>query len=289
LIFIFIFSNANCLIPNAFKIMKGAEIQLNLWDKIYDYLVGDLVLNFGDYVIVEANQNLEIGKIVGFKEIENKDRVSEDGEQALNLIIRKATLNDLEILETNEKSKEQTMEICKKFITKNQLEMKLVDVQFSFDGKKITFAFIAEGRVDFRPLVKDLTRQFQKNIRLQQLGVRDEAKINGDIGSCGITQCCKTHLKTLGNVNAEQAELQQVSHRGAERLSGICGRLKCCLRYENDLYKEISDKFPAIGAIVKTPRGKGEVLEWHILKQTINVKLIEDQDAIVEVPLANIH
>ncbi len=239
-------------------------------------------------MIVEANQNLEIGKIVGFKDIEEKEIKAQNEGAEINSIIRKATLNDLEILETNEKAKEAVMDVCKKMIEKNELDMKLVDVQSSFDGKKITFAFIADGRVDFRPLVKDLTRHFQKNIRLQQLGVRDEAKINGDIGSCGITQCCKTHLKVLGNVSADQAELQQVSHRGAERLSGICGRLKCCLRYENDLYKELSSKFPAKGSKVKTPRGKGEVTDWHILKQSVNVRLDDDPDTIMEVPLQNL-
>jgi cell fate regulator YaaT (PSP1 superfamily) len=269
--------------------MRVAEVQLNLWDRIYYFLVNDLGLNHGDYVIVEANQNIEIGKIIGFREMEAKELKAQNEGEEIKTVIRKATLNDLEVLETNEKNKEEVMDNCKKLIDKNQLEMKLIDAQFSFDAKKITFAFIADGRVDFRPLVKDLTRQYQKNIRLQQLGVRDEAKINGDIGSCGITQCCKTHLKVLGNVNAEQAELQQVSHRGAERLSGICGRLKCCLRYENDLYKELSKKFPPIGSKVKTPRGKGEVINWQILKQMVRVKLDEEPDTIVEVPLQNLH
>lgn len=269
--------------------MKVAEIQLNLWDRIYYFEVGDLVLNFGDYAVVEANQNLEIGKVMGLKEMSEKDLKALSENEEIKPIIRKATLNDLEVLESNEKGKEKALEECKKLIDKNQLEMKLVDAQFSFDGKKVTFAFIADGRVDFRPLVKDLTRQYQKSIRLQQLGVRDEAKINGDIGSCGIVQCCKTHLKVLGNVNAEQAELQQVSHRGAERLSGICGRLKCCLRYENDLYSELAKKFPAKGSHVKTPRGKGEVVDWQILKQVARVKLDDEPDAIVEVPLENIH
>jgi cell fate regulator YaaT (PSP1 superfamily) len=268
--------------------MKVAEVQLNLWDRVYFFTLNDLALNHGDYVIVEANQNTEIGKIIGFRDMGEKElKLQNEGEE-IAPIVRKATLNDLEVLEANEKNKEGIMETCKKLIIKNKLEMKLVDAQFSFDGKKITFAFIADGRVDFRPLVKDLTRQYQRNIRLQQLGVRDEAKINGDIGSCGIAQCCKTHLKVLGNVNAEQAELQQVSHRGAERLSGICGRLKCCLRYENDLYKELSQKFPPVGSKVKTPRGKGEVLNWHILKQSVSVKLEEDKDTIVEVPIENL-
>lgn len=268
--------------------MKVAEIQLNLWDRVYYYLLNDLALNFGDYVVIEANQNTEIGKLIGFKELADKDLPLQNEGEGIKSIIRKATLNDLEILEANEKNKDEAIEVCKKMIVKNQLEMKLIDAQFSFDGKKITFAFIADGRVDFRPLVKDLTRHFSKSIRLQQLGVRDEAKINGDVGSCGIVQCCKTHLKVLGNVSADQAELQQVSHRGAERLSGICGRLKCCLRYENDLYKELAQKFPPKGTKVKTPRGKGEVIEWHILKQSVRIRLDDEPDTLVEVPIDSI-
>jgi len=267
--------------------MKIAHIQFNLWDKIYQYLVAELDLKIGDYVIVETEAALEIGKVVEINEIDQKTSESLNQEAELKSIIRKATLNDLEILEKQEKSKEEMMEFCKKMIIKNQLPMKLVDVHFAFDDKRITFAFIANGRVDFRPLVKDLTRHYQRNIRLQQLGVRDEAKIDGDVGACGIVQCCKTYLKVLGNVNAEQAQLQQVSHRGAERLSGICGRLKCCLRHENEVYKELSEKFPALGSLVKTPRGKGEVVEWHILKQAVNVKLTEE-DSIIEVPLEKI-
>ena len=197
-------------------------------------------------------------------------------------------MQDLEKKDELEKKRDETLSVCKKFIEKNQLDMKLVDVHFSFDDKKIIFAFIADGRIDFRQLVKDLIRHFQKNVRLQQLGVRDEAKIDGDIGACGMTQCCKTHLKVLGNVSAEQAEVQQISHRGAERLSGICNRLKCCLRYENDLYIDMSANFPPLGSKVKTPRGKGEVIDWHILKQTVNVKLDEDNESIVEIPLENL-
>ncbi|MFA5188033.1 MAG: regulatory iron-sulfur-containing complex subunit RicT [Patescibacteria group bacterium] len=263
--------------------MKIAEVQFNLWETPGQFLLNELDLKIGDYVIVETDTAVEIGKIIEIKEMDDKTAT-----QSVTPISRKATLADLESLEKYEKSKEETMDICKKMIIKNQLAMKLIDIHYSFDDKRITFAFIANGRVDFRPLVKDLTRQFQKNIRLQQLGVRDEAKIDGDIGACGIDQCCKTHLKVLGNVSADQAQLQQVSHRGAERLSGICGRLKCCLRYENDLYKELSAKFPAIGSKVKTPRGKGEVVDWHILKQTVNVRLADDPDSIVDVPIDKI-
>ena len=268
--------------------MKLAEVQITMWDKAQPYLTGELELNTGDYVIVENDANIEIGKIIALEEIDPKKFKEMAENQQLMPVIRKANLKDLEKLETSVKERERNFELCKKLIDKNHLPMKLVDVHYSFDDKKIIFAFIAESRVDFRQLVKDLTRHFQKNIRLQQLGVRDEAKINGDIGACGLTQCCKTHLKVLGNVSAEQAELQQVSHRGAERLSGICNRLKCCLRYENDLYKDLAQKMPAVGSIVKTPRGKGEVVNWHVLKQAVNVKLNEDKETIIEVPLESI-
>ena len=267
--------------------MKVAEIQFNFWEKPMFFLSDDLDLKVDDYVIIETEAGLEIGKIIAFKEKIDKTLEAEDQVSTIKNIIRKASLSDLEVLEKFEKSKEEALAVCKKLILKNQLAMKLVDVHFSFDNKRITFAFIANGRIDFRSLVKDLTRHFQKNIRLQQLGVRDEAKIDGDVGACGIIQCCKTHLNVLGNVKADQAQMQQVSHRGADRLSGICGRLKCCLRYENDLYKELAENFPALGTIIKTPRGKGEVIEWHILKQTVNVKIAED--SIIEVPVDKIN
>jgi len=269
--------------------MKVAEVQFNFWEKPGNFLSDGLELKINDYVIIETEAGAEIGKVIELKEIDKKAFEEINRTEAIKGIVRKATLSDLETLEKYEKNKEEAMTVCKKFILKNQLQMKLVDVHFSFDDKRMAFAFIANGRVDFRPLVKDLTRHFQKNIRLQQLGVRDEAKVDGDIGACGITQCCKTYLKVLGNVNAEQAQLQQVSHRGAERLSGICGRLKCCLRYENETYKELSEKFPPLGSKVKTPRGKGEVVEWHILKQTAMVKLDEPEDSIVEVPVEKIN
>ncbi len=261
--------------------MNIVEVQFNLWDKPQDYGLNDLDLNLGDYVIADYGENEEIGKIVNVTEQDKTD-------DSIIQITRKAELKDLEKLENLEKQKPSAVEECKKLISKHNLPMKLVDVHFSFDERKVVFAFIADSRVDFRQLVKDLTRIYQKAIRLQQLGVRDEAKINGDIGSCGITQCCKAHLKELGNVNADQAELQQVSHRGAERLSGVCSRLKCCLRYENDLYADLAKKFPEVGSIVKTTNGKGQIIENMILKEAVRIRLEKDETTIVEMPLTDI-
>jgi len=267
--------------------MKIAEVQINMWEKPSSFLTGELSLQIGDYVIIEISGVKEIGKIINLKEISDDQykTLQAEQEEQITPIVRQANLKDLEKLEITEKNKKHEMKTCQNLIDRNKLPMKLVDVQTSFDEKKMTFAFIAEGRVDFRNLVKDLTREFQRNIRLQQLGVRDEAKINGDIGACGIVQCCKTHLKDLGNVNAEQAENQQVSHRGAERLSGICNRLKCCLRYENELYIELAEKLPAVGNIIRTSKGKGEVINVNILKQTVDVKLEKEEGAIIEIPV----
>jgi len=269
--------------------MKAALVEINQWEKPIYYLFDNFDIKINEYVVVETSTNIEVGKITDIKEIKKEELDILEIQSDIKNIKRKATLKDLEKLEDFEKNKGKSFEICRTLIEKHQLPMKLIDIHFSFDDKKITFAFIAESRVDFRQLVKDLTKNFQKNIRLQQLGVRDEAKINGDVGACGVIQCCKTHLRELGNVSAEQAEIQQVSHRGPERLSGICNRLKCCLRYENELYDDLAKNLPAIGTTVKTPRGKGEVVEWHVLKQAVNVKLEEDQDTILEVPVDKIN
>jgi cell fate regulator YaaT (PSP1 superfamily) len=168
--------------------------------------------------------------------------------------------------------------------------MKLIDVRFSFDGGKIIFAFTSRGRVDFRDLVRDLTHKFQKSIRLQQVNVREEARVTGDVGPCGRTLCCKSFLDDVGNITLEKAQNQQIVHWGPDRLSGVCGRLKCCLEYEDGLYQELAKNLPVIGRRVKTDSGSGEVIGWHILKQSVDVRL-DKKDAedgrptIIEVPI----
>jgi len=169
--------------------------------------------------------------------------------------------------------------------------MKLVDVHFSFDEKRVTFAFIAQGRVDFRELVKDLTRYYQKSIRLQQLGIRDEMKMCGDIGPCGRKLCCQGFVRDLGNITSEMAEEQQVAHRGSERLSGCCGRLRCCLSFEKNNYSELAKNLPELGAQVKTETGPGTVVGWHTLKQTVDVRVFdrkENSEMVIELPLDKI-
>ena len=164
--------------------------------------------------------------------------------------------------------------------------MKLIDAHFSYDGGRIVFAYIAPERVDFRTLVKDLTHRFHKSVRMHQVGVREEAGFTGDIGPCGRPLCCLKFLKNLGNVGTELIFDQQLAHRGTERLSGICGRLKCCLLFEEENYKELAKNLPVVGSIVKTKRGEGKVINWHILTQSVDIKT--DKGTITNVPIGEI-
>jgi len=260
--------------------MKVTEIQFAPWDKVYYFDSAEKELAVGDIVVVKTDLGMESGKVVGFKNLE-------EGEKALHgeikSILRKAMSDDLaKIDEKNSKAKE-AMEYCKKMIDKRDLKMKLVDAHFSFDGGRITFAFVADGRVDFRELVKDLTRHFQKSIRLHQIGIRDEAKISGDIGPCGRPLCCKNFLSELGNITSELAEIQQVAHRGSDRISGQCGRLMCCLAFEFKHYEDLMKNLPAMGSKHKSERGTGEVVGYHVLRQSVDVKL--EDGTIVEVPV----
>ncbi len=262
--------------------MKIAEIQFSPWDKIYYFSLSEEQIAQGDYVVVETKLGTEMGKVVGFSEL-TEDEIGKLPEP-LKPILRKANKEDLEIVLQNKRKKSAAFNDCRALIKKFGLPIKLVDVHFTFDGSKITFAFIADGRVDFRELLKELIKIHKKNIRLQQLGIRDEIKVSGDIGCCGRNLCCQSFYKDLGNVTSDYADLQQVAHRGSERLSGVCGRLKCCLTYEKDLYNELADNLPMIGDKIKTPHGRGEVIGWHVLKQTVDV-LLDDKDTIVEVPI----
>ncbi len=247
-----------------------------------------LRLSLGDSVAIACEHGQELGKIIEFQELtEAQLQETPIG----NIVERVASAEDFSSNNANNRDAEAVLEYCHRAIKKHNLEMKLVDVHTSLDGQRVTFAFIADGRVDFRELVKDLSRHYQKNIRLHQLGVRDEAKITGDIGCCGLTQCCIGHLKKLGNVTSEFAEHQQVVHRGSERLSGVCGRLKCCLAYEESHYQELIEKLPAVGTRVRTKHGRGEVIGWHVLRGSVNVRLDPEKEGdkpiIVEIPIVN--
>jgi len=261
---------------------KLGEIQIAFWDRLYPCLIRDEnSIEVGEKIVVKTEWGNEIGRVVSLTELKDKDKDNKDFIE----FVRKVTTEDLEGLSENQNQRVEAVDFCKKMVDRHNLPMKVIDAHFSFDGSRIIFPFIADGRVDFRQMVKDLTHHFQKSIRLQQIGIRDEAKISGDIGSCGRKLCCKTHLRELESITSDLADIQQVSHRGSERLSGMCGRLRCCLAYEGENYKELAKDLPPIGSKIKTPQGRGEVIGWHILKQTVDVSIEGDSRNVIEFPI----
>lgn len=268
--------------------MRVAMIQFASWDKFYAFDPGDLVFEEGDFVIVTTAHGVDIGKVIEFSDLSDLEIKSLDELRPIDRVVFKED-SDIFAINNSEEKKDQVLNFCRESLKKYNLEMKFVDCYFSYDNTRLTLAFIADGRIDFRNLVKDLTRHFQKTVRLYQLGVRDEAKIMGDIGSCGKGLCCRGHLKKLGNVTSDYAENQQIAHRGSERLSGACGRLKCCLAYENDLYEELAKKLPAIGTKVKTKHGRGKIVGHHVLRSSVDVQIETEKEGdkrlIVEVPI----
>lgn len=250
--------------------MKIAKIQFAPWDKIYDFSLNLPDIKTGDYVIVETELGLELGKVTSLTE---KSKT----ELKLKPVLRLANYDDVvEVLD--EKRKAETMDFCREMILKHDLKMKLVDVHFSFSGNRLNFAFIADGRIDFRLLVKDLAARFNANIRLTQIGTRDEARLSGDCGPCGRGLCCREFLDDFSSITSEMAEVQQVVHRGSERISGMCDRLMCCLAYEYEGYKDLVGKLPPVGTRVNLENAKGTVISHNILKQTIKVKLDPTRD-----------
>jgi len=264
--------------------MLIAQIQFAPWDKVYNFSVGKLDLSVGNYVIVGTELGTEMGKVVSIF----KEESAASGNREIKPIVRKANYDDVAGLPDAAK-KEETLDFCRELIERHGLPMKLVDVHFSFEGNRMNFAFISDGRVDFRELVKDLAAHFNVTIRLTQIGTRDEAKITGDCGPCGRGLCCRGFLTEFSSITSEMAEAQQVVHRGSERISGMCGRLMCCLSYEYEGYKELAGKLPPIGTKVNVDGASGVVIGHHILKQTVDVKISspknEERDTIIEVDI----
>lgn len=239
--------------------------------KVYYFDPGEQVLNIGDPVIVETARGTEFGEV----SMANSE-VPESGIVApLKPIIRIATEQDYIRHEENEKKKARAMELCQEKIDKRGLDMKLVDVEYTFDNSKVIFYFTADGRVDFRELVKDLAGVFRMRIELRQIGVRDEAKMLGGIGSCGRPLCCHSWLADFEPVSIKMAKVQNLS-LSPTKISGICGRLMCCLKFENDVYTDLRRNMPEVGEQVKTPEGLGKVVDTTILEGKVKVRLYID-------------
>ena len=219
-------------------------------------------------VVVETAKGLEFGTVVfGVKEVSDSDIV-----HPLKPIVRKATEKDLKTVKDNEKKIPEAMEFAQEKITELSLEMKLIGCEYAFDGKKIVFFFTADGRVDFRELVKLLASKFHLRIELRQVGIRDETKILGGIAPCGRTCCCASCMSEFGKVSIKMAKNQGL-HLNPSKISGLCGRLMCCLEYENDYYAEACKKVPKIGGTVGTPEGNGIVISNDMLKMISKVKI----------------
>ena len=227
-------------------------------------------------VIVETARGLEFANVViPLGEVE-EDRIV----PPLKPVIRIATAKDLETIKRNTERKPEAMNITQGLIEKHNLEMKLIDCDLAFDGSKVVFYYSAPNRVDFRELVKDLSSQFKMRIELRQIGIRDEIKMIGGIGACGRECCCSACLPDLKKVTIKMAKNQNLSLNPA-KISGLCGRLMCCLAYENDYYAETGKKMPKIGAEVGTPDGKGTVVNINMLKMEVRVKIEDKQKDIM--------
>lgn len=238
--------------------------------KIYYFSPGELELTKGESVIVETSRGIEYGKVV----IEKKEVADEDVVLPLKQVIRIANEQDKLIVEENKVAAEEALQICFTKIAEHQLEMKLVDVEYTFDRNKVLFYFTADGRIDFRDLVKDLAAIFRTRIELRQIGVRDEAKMLGGIGPCGRMLCCSTFLGDFEPVSIKMAKDQNLS-LNPSKISGLCGRLMCCLKYENDLYESAKEALPDIGESIITPEGHGRIIGLNILERVIQVEFSE--------------
>ena len=233
--------------------------------KIYYFNPKNFQIKTGDAVIVETARGVEFGRVVlGPKEVEDSKVV-----QPLKDVIRVATKKDQEKEENNRKKEKEAYEICLKKIQKHDLDMKLIDAEYTFDNNKVLFYFTADGRIDFRELVKDLAAVFKTRIELRQIGVRDETKILGGIGICGRPLCCHTYLSEFVPVSIKMAKEQNLS-LNPTKISGVCGRLMCCLKNEQETYEYLNKKLPGLGDRVVTPEGlKGEVQSVNVLRQLV--------------------
>ena len=257
--------------------VKVVGVKFKDTGKAYFFAPGKHNPEVGEEVIVETSRGLEFGKVsMSVREIAEEEIVS-----PLKEIVRIATDNDKAQVQKNKKKEQEAFGICEEKIAAHNLDMKLVDVEYTFDGNKILFYFTAEGRVDFRELVKDLAAVFRTRIELRQIGIRDEAKMLGGIGICGRSLCCSTYLDGFHPVSIKMAKEQGLS-LNPTKISGNCGRLMCCLKYEQNCYDEFSKIAPSVGAVVSTPNGKGIVQSTTILKGIAKVKLEGDGEAQVQ-------
>jgi len=249
--------------------MKVALVRLREAGQLMTYKVNEDV-KVHEYVIVEADRGLDYGEVIEVNEVDSP--VKTDKASSLKSILRGLSPQDAKQIKANKQEAKDAMKLCSRKIREYKLLMKLVDAEYSFDKKKIVFYFTSEGRVDFRELVKELAKMFKIRIEMRQIGVRDEARIFGGVGPCGQGLCCIRFLKSFEPVSMKMAKLQRLP-LSSGKISGICGRLMCCLFYEYKNYKELSKGLPKEGQVINTPAGKGKVISVNVLKRTVYAEL----------------
>ena len=261
---------------------KVIGVRFRTAGKIYYFDPTRFEIKKGDHVIVETARGVEYGTVVGgIREVDDSKVV-----QPLKPVLRIATERDNEQEAANKGKEKEAFRICQKKIRKHGLDMKLIDAEYTFDNNKVLFYFTADGRIDFRELVKDLASVFKTRIELRQIGVRDETKILGGIGICGRRLCCHTHLSEFVPVSIKMAKEQNLS-LNPTKISGVCGRLMCCLKHEEETYEDLNRRLPNIGDYVTTDDGlKGEVSSVNVLRQQVKVIVnVDDEKEIREYPL----
>ena len=265
--------------------IKVIGVRFRKAGKVYYFDPAQMEIKMGDHVIVETARGIEFGEVVlGVREVDEKKVI-----QPLKSVIRMATKNDEELERKNKEKEHEAFQICQEKIRKHELQMKLIDAEYTFDNNKILFYFTADGRIDFRELVKDLASVFKTRIELRQIGVRDETKILGGIGICGRTLCCHTYLSEFAPVSIKMAKEQNLS-LNQTKISGVCGRLMCCLKNEQETYEELNRNLPGIGDIVTTPQGvSGTVQSVNVLRQMVKIVVeVNDEKEIQEFPVRDL-
>lgn len=241
--------------------------------KIYYFDPGEFLIDLNQNVIVETARGIEYGLVV----VPNREVDESEIVAPLKKVIRIASEEDAAHAEENDRKEKEAYNICLQKISDHKLDMKLIDVEYTFDNNKVLFYFTADGRVDFRELVKDLAAVFKTRIELRQIGVRDESKMMGGMGICGRVLCCNSFLGEFQPVSIKMAKEQSLS-LNPTKISGTCGRLMCCLKYEQEAYEDLLGRVPKVGAIVDTPEGHGTVVGVNLLRETLKIKLDEGND-----------
>lgn len=257
--------------------MKGkiAGIRFHKGGRIYFFDTGDLEVKKGDMVMVDTSFGKEAGMAVSVREPFNDEKDKDH-----LFVVKVFDDEDYKKIGEQEKEKAQYLKIADELVKKHELDMKILDINFGFDDNKITFIFSSESRIDFRQLVKDLNAKLKKQVVLRQIGPRDAARLLGGFGRCGRPFCCQTFLQNLESITMDMAKVQNLAGKGASKISGVCGKLMCCLAYEVEAYKELADNLPAVGEKIKTKHGMAMVLDQNIIKQAVLVELEKNGNRI---------